>query len=96
VVVVSHRIFNEAPAWRSVIVVPCSTSDAQRRRAATVVSIPRRAGGLPTSSVAICHQVTTLDRAKLIERIGTLSNEHLRAIGRGLVIALQLDELAML
>lgn len=92
VVVVSHQVFNDAPAWRSVIVVPCSTSDAQRRRAATVVSLPRRTGGLPSSCVALCHQVTTLDRAKLKERLGILPEEHLRAIGLGLVTALQLAE----
>jgi mRNA interferase MazF len=62
VIVVSHQIFNDAEAWRSIIVVPCSTSTAQRRRAATVVPLPRGMGALPESSVALCHQVTTLDR----------------------------------
>jgi mRNA interferase MazF len=93
VIVVSHEVFNEAASWRSVIVVPCSTSDAQRRRAATVIAIPRRTGGFPSSSVALCHQVTTLDRTKLVERIGTLPAEYLREIGRGLRVALQLDDL---
>ena len=91
VIVVSHQIFNDAPSWRSIIVVPCSTSDAQRRRSATVVEIPRRVGGMPAGSVALCHQVTTLDRAKMRERIGSLPAEHLRAIARGLALALQLD-----
>jgi mRNA interferase MazF len=92
VVVVSHEIFNDAEAWRSVIVVPCSTSDAQRRRAATVVPIPRGTGGMPVRCVALCHQVTTLDRAKLAERIGSLPRDVVRAIGRGLALALQLDD----
>jgi mRNA-degrading endonuclease toxin of MazEF toxin-antitoxin module len=42
--------------------------------------------------VALCHQVTTLDRAKLVARIGTLPRDYLRAIGEGLVMALQLAE----
>jgi mRNA interferase MazF len=92
VVVVSHQIFNEAPDWRSVIVVPSSTSDLQRRRSATVVAIPRGTGALPAASVAVCHQVTTLDRAKLVQRIGTLPNDYMRAIGRGLATALQLED----
>jgi len=91
VIVVSHHVFNESDAWRSVIVVPCSTSESQRRRAATVVPLPRRVGGLPASSVALCHQVTTLDRAKLKERICTLSREYIDAIGRGLAMALELE-----
>lgn len=91
VVVVSHKIFNDAPAWRSVIVVPCSTSELQRGRPMTVVALPKRVGGLPASSVAVCHQVTTLDRSKLTDRIGTLPDDYVVAIGRGLAMALQLD-----
>lgn len=91
VVVVSHQIFNEADAWRSVIVVPCSTSDRQRRRTATVVALPRGTAGMPTSSVAVCHQVTTLDRSKLKQRIGSLPVGYLHAIGQGLAMALQLE-----
>jgi mRNA interferase MazF len=91
VIVVSHQIFNDAGTWRSIIVVPCSTSDAQRRRAATVVEIPRKVGGMPSGCVALCHQVTTLDRVKLRERVGSLPAEYVRAIGRGLALALQLD-----
>jgi len=92
VVVVSNEIFNESVAWRSVIVVPLSTSASRRARAATVVSIPRRSGGLPASSVALCHQVTTLDRSKLRERIGTMPGDYMRQIARGLKVALQIDE----
>ncbi|MCP5118625.1 MAG: hypothetical protein GY953_48045, partial [bacterium] len=37
----------------------------QSRRGATVVGIPGGVAGLRKPSVAVCHQVTTLDRAKL-------------------------------
>jgi hypothetical protein len=57
-----------------------------------VVAIPRRTGGLPMSSGAICHQVATLDRSKLKERIGTLPAGYMRQIARGLKLALQIDE----
>jgi mRNA-degrading endonuclease toxin of MazEF toxin-antitoxin module len=39
----------------------------------------------------LCHQVTTLDRAKLSEKIGSLSAELLRNIEDGLKAALDLD-----
>ena len=90
VLVVSNDIFNTAAAWRSVIVVPASTSEAQRRRVATIVSVPKRTAGLPSESVFLCHQVTTLDRAKLGERLGTLPDDYLREIERGLMAALQI------
>jgi mRNA interferase MazF len=54
VVIVSHEIFNSAPRWRSLIVVPASTSDAQRRRIATIVLVPKRTAGLPAESAFLC------------------------------------------
>ena len=87
VIVVSHDAFNETPGWRSVIVVPVSTSVAQAGRGPTAVSLPRGAGGLASHSVALCHQVTTLDRGKLTKRIGSLPEVLLAAVGEGLRIA---------
>jgi mRNA-degrading endonuclease toxin of MazEF toxin-antitoxin module len=40
------------------------------------------------AGVAICHQVTTLDRAKLTERLGTLSDAARAAVESGLKAAL--------
>lgn len=90
VIVVSHDAFNETPGWRSVIVVPLSTSPAQAGRGPTAVPVPAGSAGLKRPGVALCHQVTTLDRAKLTERIGTLSEDALEALGAGLAAALSL------
>jgi mRNA-degrading endonuclease toxin of MazEF toxin-antitoxin module len=91
VIVVSHDGFNETPTWRSVIVVPVSTSDAQARRGPTAVPLAEGAGGLRAPSVALCHQVTTLDRAKLTERLGVLPRGALTDVEAGLRVALDLD-----
>jgi mRNA interferase MazF len=91
VIVVSHDGFNEVPTWRSVIVVPLSTSEAQARRGPTAVLLAGGAGGLRAPSVALCHQVTTLDRAKLSERVGVLSREVVDDIEAGLRAALDLE-----
>jgi mRNA interferase MazF len=91
VVVITHDGFNETPGWRSIIVVPISRSASQGRRGPTVVEIPGGAGGLPKASFAVCHQVTTLDRAKLNKRIGTLTTEVLREVEMGLKAAMDLD-----
>lgn len=88
VVVVSHDAFNRTEGWRSIIVVPLSTSAAQARRGPTAPELPRGAAGLFRSSVALCHQVTTLDRSKLTRQIGTLSSTALEAIETGLQAAL--------
>jgi mRNA interferase MazF len=91
VVLVSHDAFNQTAGWRSIIVVPVSTSAAQAKRGPTVVEIPGGAAGLPRASVAVCHQVTTLDRAKLTRKIGTLTPELLRQVESGLKAAMDLD-----
>lgn len=91
VVVVSHDGFNQTPAWMSIIVVPISTSGAQAKRGPTVVGMPRGVAGLPKPSVVVCHQVTTLDRAKLTRRIGTLPVEFLSEVDLGLKAAMDLE-----
>lgn len=91
VVIVSHDGFNEAPGWRSLIVVPVSTSTTQAQRGPTAVPLVEGAGGLRRAGVALCHQVTTLDRAKLTRRLGTLRQDALARIEDGLRAALDLD-----
>lgn len=91
VVVVSHDGFNQTAGWMPVIVVPLSTSSSQARRGPTVVGLPAGVAGLSKASMVICHQVTTLDRAKLTARIGPLPTELLLEVDGGLRAALDLD-----
>ena len=88
VVVVSNDGFNSVPTWRSVIVVPLSTSTG--RSGPTAIALPAGTGGLGKASVAFCHQVTTLDRAKLTRRVGSLSPTELERLATGLKAALDL------
>lgn len=66
------------------IVVPVSTSSSQRRRGPTAIPLPAGVAGLGQDSVALCHQVTTLDRAKLAKLLGALPNDLLIEVGDGL------------
>lgn len=90
VIIISHDAFNQTPNWRSVIVIPLSTSLAQARRGRSAVSLPQGAGGLAKESVALCHQVTTLDRAKLTEMIGELSSKEILEVEKRLKAAMDL------
>ncbi len=92
VLVVSHDAFNRNEGWRSVIVVPLSTSAAQARGSPTVIPLPAGAGGLARESVALCHQVTTVDRSKIEKRLGVLGHELLRDVGSGLREAMDLRD----
>jgi mRNA interferase MazF len=91
VIVVSHDGFNQTPGWRSIIVIPISTSSSQGKRGPTVIELSGGTAGLPKTSFAVCHQVTTLDRAKLTRRVGSLPSETLREVEEGLKAALDLD-----
>lgn len=90
VIIISHDAFNQTPNWRSVIVIPLSTSLAQARRGRSVVLLRQGAGGLAKESIALCHQVTTLDRAKLAELIGELSSKEILEVENGLKAAMDL------
>lgn len=90
VLVVSHDAFNEAQGWRSVIIVPLTTSARQARRGPTAVPIPDGSGGLRGEGVAVCHQITTLDRAKLTRRLGALPPEVLASVEAGIKAAIDL------
>jgi mRNA interferase MazF len=89
--VISHDSFNRAPGWNSIIVVPVSTSASQAKPGPTVVELSAGTAGLAKTSVALCHQVTTLDRAKLTKRVGGLPASVLREVEDGLKGAMDLD-----
>jgi len=91
VIVVSHDGFNRTAGWKSIIVVPISTSDSQGRRGPTVVELPVGSTGMQKASFAVCHQVTTLDRAKLVRKAGTLSSEVLRSVEGALKASMDLE-----
>jgi mRNA-degrading endonuclease toxin of MazEF toxin-antitoxin module len=46
---------------------------------------------LKEDGVAVCHQITTLDRSKLIQRIGTLPETVLRHVEVGILAAIDVD-----
>jgi mRNA interferase MazF len=90
VIILSHDAFNQTPAWRSIIVVPLSTSATQARRGPTVVALSAGTGGLPGESSALCHQITTLDRAKLAEKIGAVSADSMAMVEQALLAAVDI------
>ncbi|MCC6743383.1 MAG: type II toxin-antitoxin system PemK/MazF family toxin [Acidobacteria bacterium] len=91
-IVLSHDGFNQTPTWRSVIVIPISTTALQATRGPTVLEIASGVAGLRRPGLAICHEVTTVDRSKLTTRIGALPDTALEEAGNGLRVALDLIE----
>ena len=88
VIILSHDAFNQSLGWRSIIIVPLSTSLNQSQRGPTVIPIPMKSSPLSRDSFAVCHQITTLDRSKLSECIGVLSSEMMRSVEKGVLTAI--------
>lgn len=87
----THDSLNLKPGWRSIIAVPMSTSPSQARRGPTAVEIPGTYLGSTKNGVALCHQVTTVDRSKFLKRIGTLPEHEIERVAKGLKIAMDLS-----
>lgn len=87
VIILSHDAFNQTPTWRSIIVIPLSTSTTQARRGPTVVAVKAGFAGLSDDCSALCHQITTLDRAKLTEKTGELPPDVLELVEQALLAA---------
>ena len=64
-------------ARRTVVVVPLSSS--AQPRPPIVVAVPSAGPG----SVAVCDQVRAVDKTRLVERIGELSNVDLLSLSSG-------------
>lgn len=65
-IIVSHDSFNSVPAWQSITVLPLTTSPRWLRPSPTTVLFKRGEYGLPKECAALAHQITTVDRSKLI------------------------------
>jgi mRNA interferase MazF len=80
VLVVSRESINRA--LPVVGVCPLTSRKQARRVYATEVLIPSGEGGLALESLVLAHQVRTVSKERLRERLGTLDNEMLKAAVR--------------
>ncbi|HEY7709887.1 MAG TPA: type II toxin-antitoxin system PemK/MazF family toxin [Candidatus Entotheonella sp.] len=63
----------------TVLAIPFTTN---LRRAAlpSCVQIPQGEGGLASDSVALCHQLRVLDKARLLRKLGTVGQTTIFAV----------------
>lgn len=80
-IVVSRDAFSDDPRWRSITVVPLTSSQRWMRPSLTTVRFGEGECNLPKACAALAHQVTTVDKAKLVAPpIGRLSPGRLAEI----------------
>lgn len=88
VLVVSADSFNRSAI--STVVGAVITSNLALAAAPGNVRLPKGTGSLPKASVVNISQVITIDRSRLIERIGTVPAAQLARVDDGLRLALEL------
>jgi mRNA interferase MazF len=87
VVVIQNDVFNRS---RIRTVVACAlTSNLRRAAAPGNVRLAKGEAGLPKRSVVNVSQIMTLDKADLVEKIGTLPRRRLEAVLGGVYLLLE-------
>jgi mRNA interferase MazF len=78
---VSHDAFNGTAGWRSLTVLPLTSSPRWLKASPTTVLIPAGEANLPRDSAILAHQITTVDRSKLqLPAVGRLGPERMAQV----------------
>lgn len=55
------------------------------------VRIPAGVGGLAEESILLCEQIRIIDKRRLVRKIGSIGEEHLREVGIAIKVILGLE-----
>lgn len=72
------------------VIVLAVTSQLHKARLPTHVPVEAEGHGLTRDSVVLAEQVRTLDKQRLLERLGTLSPESMQRVANALRVSLGL------
>lgn len=79
-----------ANAHSPVVVVAAITSRYEKPLYPTEVFIQKGEAGLPCDSVALLNQIRSIDRRRLLKRVGAVEDKTLRSVNRALEISLEI------
>jgi len=82
-----------ANRFSPITIVAAITSQVEPDLYPTEVLLKAAEGGLKVDSVALLNQIRSIDRQRLIRRLGRLSRETMLKVDRALVLSLGLVEL---
>ncbi len=89
VVIVQSDVAN--PLIHTVLVAPL-TSSLRAGRFLLTITIPAQESGLPRDSVALLFQIRTLDKTRLVRRVGRLSDNLMEKVDLQIVLAFELEK----
>lgn len=73
------------------IIIPFTTK-VREVKLPSHVRMPAGVGGLSEDSILLCEQIRVIDRGRLVRRLGSIGQEHLREVGTALVTVLGLKQ----
>jgi mRNA interferase MazF len=79
-VIVSNNVLNTSYP----VVVVCPITDSTGKKSPIHILLAEKEGGLKKESVVHCGQIRTVDKGRLLEKIGNLSAEKMREIEIGI------------
>ncbi len=86
-VVIQSNVFNRSRI--NTVVVCALTSNLKRAKAPGNVLLDKGEAGLPRQSVINVSQIFTVDKAELLEKIGSLSRGRMREILAGVLLVIE-------
>ncbi len=90
-VIIQNDIANR---WSPITIIAAITSKFDdERRYPTQVAVQAGEGGLRVDSVILLNQIRSVDKSRLVRRVGVLRTETVREVDRALLLSLGLLEL---
>ncbi len=89
-IVIQNDVANH---WSPITIVAAITSDDGSQKYPTEVAIQPPEGGLKKLSIVCLDQIRSVDKQKLIHRLGKVGDQTMAAINQALIISLGLIEL---
>lgn len=78
---------------RTLVIIPFTSSQVDKyRQLPSCVFVPQGMGGLYEDSVALGHQIRTVDRQRLLDFLGTLPDVWIAQIEKAITFTLQIPD----
>lgn len=84
-IILSHNNFNRRNKWKSVTIIPLTSSERWLINGPTTVVFEKDESGLNKRCAALAHQITTIDKQKCVGFIGKCSPKKLRLIEQAIL-----------
>ena len=89
VLIIQNDIGNK---YSPIVIVAAITSQINKAKLPTHVEISSEEYGLNRDSVVLLEQIRTLDKRRLKEKIGHMTEGDMRKVNKALIISLDLDD----